>query len=544
MAMNQPARGATSLRGSWDTRSSGTSEQSLPLGPHAPSYDWAFAHLQPHSHPATSVPPPAPAPAPAPAFPTPSLHDFPHDTRSQSSLSPHSHISVEGPPVATARAGFNDSATMNFSWMPTAAVLDAHHGGGSATGGPGRSRQNNNTMGKSEQQRKNVTTGSAWSMAIPAMGQSLGFGYVLQDQSSGSYRSMGAVHREGVAQYHQPTLQMARETTSANMVPTSVQQPDHIIPRLSLSSVEGMAMQNSTYISASEVMPYVSVDDFADIIRKLYLPCDVPRWQQLVRVAVLVVGLIEDLRRNDGYAGLHHVVHPRDFVSPAEWVSEWLDLQPGSRFPGPQATSITHPGMLLYPAHSRLEDWGQFLTRSRQVVFRVLLGLRSCSPYVSHPEKPHLMNQDDWAAWADDVLWVLFQVLNHVKMYKEAHSIPAHARPDAQVSQSASSLRTMRHDAAVEPPSTRLGLPQSEPRQVDSRAGPSDPQISGIANTSPSVGPEPVYRKRTLDDPEESVNKRLRATDTLTQDRKFQEEGHVDEEDEDEDMWEEGGEAY
>lgn len=53
-------------------------------------------------------------------------------------------------------------------------------------------------------------------------------------------------------------------------------------------------MHHSTYITASDVAAYATLDDFGDIIRKLYLPPDVPKWQQLVRVAVFVVGMIEE----------------------------------------------------------------------------------------------------------------------------------------------------------------------------------------------------------------------------------------------------------
>ena len=59
---------------------------------------------------------------------------------------------------------------------------------------------------------------------------------------------------------------------------------------------EGAVMQYSTYIKASDVRAYASQDDFGDVIRKLYLPPDVPKWQQLVRAAVLVVGIIEQVR--------------------------------------------------------------------------------------------------------------------------------------------------------------------------------------------------------------------------------------------------------
>ena len=47
-------------------------------------------------------------------------------------------------------------------------------------------------------------------------------------------------------------------------------------------------MQHSTRISASDIMRFAVLDDFGDIIKKLCLPPDVPRWQQLVRAAVLL----------------------------------------------------------------------------------------------------------------------------------------------------------------------------------------------------------------------------------------------------------------
>lgn len=52
-------------------------------------------------------------------------------------------------------------------------------------------------------------------------------------------------------------------------------------------------MQHSKYIPAAAVIPYASLDGFHDVVRKLYLPPDVPKWQQLVRAAVLAVGIIE-----------------------------------------------------------------------------------------------------------------------------------------------------------------------------------------------------------------------------------------------------------
>lgn len=41
-------------------------------------------------------------------------------------------------------------------------------------------------------------------------------------------------------------------------------------------------------------MRFVALDEFVDVIRRLYLPSSVPKWQQLVRVAVLIVGTLEE----------------------------------------------------------------------------------------------------------------------------------------------------------------------------------------------------------------------------------------------------------
>ena len=46
-------------------------------------------------------------------------------------------------------------------------------------------------------------------------------------------------------------------------------------------------------IKAAEIGRFIGLDSMSELIRKLYLPRNVPRWQQLVRVAVLVVGNME-----------------------------------------------------------------------------------------------------------------------------------------------------------------------------------------------------------------------------------------------------------
>ena len=63
--------------------------------------------------------------------------------------------------------------------------------------------------------------------------------------------------------------------------------------RISLSK-EVAKSSIARLITSSEVIRFAALDDFADVIRKLYLPHDVPKWQQLVRAAVLIVGTVED----------------------------------------------------------------------------------------------------------------------------------------------------------------------------------------------------------------------------------------------------------
>lgn len=46
-------------------------------------------------------------------------------------------------------------------------------------------------------------------------------------------------------------------------------------------------------IKAAEVGGFIGLDTMSEVIRSLYLPRNVPHWQQLVRVAVLIVGRVE-----------------------------------------------------------------------------------------------------------------------------------------------------------------------------------------------------------------------------------------------------------
>lgn len=59
-----------------------------------------------------------------------------------------------------------------------------------------------------------------------------------------------------------------------------------------------VATPNLRVIKASEVRRFTAMDDFVEVVRKLYLPHDAPRWQQLVRAAVLVVGTVEEWVRS------------------------------------------------------------------------------------------------------------------------------------------------------------------------------------------------------------------------------------------------------
>lgn len=100
------------------------------------------------------------------------------------------------------------------------------------------------------------------------------------------------------------------------------------------------------------------------------------------------------------------------FSTSQQWIAEWTELQPLSRFRGAQP-SIDHPSELLRPGITEPSDWTLFWLRTRQIAFGVLLGLRMCSPYLAAPNtRPCYMEQDRWVAWCDDVLWVFGQLLH------------------------------------------------------------------------------------------------------------------------------------
>lgn len=103
------------------------------------------------------------------------------------------------------------------------------------------------------------------------------------------------------------------------------------------------------------------------------------------------------------------IIREPDFKTPEEWVVEWLELQPLSRFPSPEG-SIDHPGALIY-LPTVPGDWALFWTHARDIVFRIILGLKSCSPH-SARRMTAAMKVEVWAAWLDDVLWVLYQLLH------------------------------------------------------------------------------------------------------------------------------------
>ncbi|RPD52613.1 hypothetical protein L227DRAFT_568489 [Lentinus tigrinus ALCF2SS1-6] len=105
------------------------------------------------------------------------------------------------------------------------------------------------------------------------------------------------------------------------------------------------------------------------------------------------------------------------FVLPKEWIDEWLELQPLSRFRGAQP-SIQHPSALLYPEETDPSDWALFWLHTRQVVFGFLLGFKMCSPFLTGAtDRPCCMEREQWAAWLDDVLWVFYELLNHMELH-------------------------------------------------------------------------------------------------------------------------------
>ncbi|RPD54701.1 hypothetical protein L226DRAFT_525971 [Lentinus tigrinus ALCF2SS1-7] len=167
----------------------------------------------------------------------------------------------------------------------------------------------------------------------------------------------------------------------------------------------------SRIVTAPEIRRFASQDSFAEVIRKLYLPPDVPRWQQLVRAAVLIVGTVEEWVAEYATRSLDFSLTTPEFGESKEWIAEWLELQPLSRFPGTQS-SIDHPSALLHPENIHPSEWALFWAHSRQVIFGVLLGLKLCSSHVDPGVvRSCRMENELWMAWMDDVTWVLESLL-------------------------------------------------------------------------------------------------------------------------------------
>ncbi|KAI0691400.1 hypothetical protein C8T65DRAFT_699741 [Cerioporus squamosus] len=183
--------------------------------------------------------------------------------------------------------------------------------------------------------------------------------------------------------------------------------------------------QSCPHISGSEVAPFAQ--RFQGVIRELYLPGQVSKWKQLVRAGVLIVGLVKGLREESRVDNeqLQEIIHDSRDVSVANWISEWLDLQPPTRFLCPKAF-VKHPLMLLYPSDTAPYQWLPFWTRCTQVIFRTLLGLRGCSRE-SKNRAAEYMDLDEWEAWADDVQWVFGRLLDLAKLHgKSVFGVPPH----------------------------------------------------------------------------------------------------------------------
>ncbi|KAI0703515.1 hypothetical protein C8T65DRAFT_696745 [Cerioporus squamosus] len=194
-------------------------------------------------------------------------------------------------------------------------------------------------------------------------------------------------------------------------------------------------VRHCRHISGSEVAGFTN--RFHNIIRELYLPREFRKWQQLVRAGVLTVGLVQELHGEGGYGTgqLQEVLQNSGDVSPTEWISEWLDLQPPTRFQCPKA-SVEHPSMLLYPAHTVPHEWLLFWTRSGHIVFRTLLGLKRCSPNPSSRAKRYLMDRSEWEAWVNDVLWVLCRLIDLAKFRgRSIFGVPTHLTSAAEALQ-------------------------------------------------------------------------------------------------------------
>ncbi|KAI0715470.1 hypothetical protein C8T65DRAFT_643795 [Cerioporus squamosus] len=563
--MNRTTRDTPSL--DWDAHSlSSMSEQSVSPDRREATYDWAFHQMLPGVH-STSTNRISHDPSNH-TSPDPSTTLLASDTRLSGTLrDPRTMVQAATPNVvAPPRSSTGTTATaptnptvMNFAWASTrnsdgpyagAGLLSANEQNVRHTARGGQRGNNPSAAGRSIPSTP-ISTDHAVSGVPQSLSHDSAYPVVRGAHLSRELPTCGDIMNSPTRSSHpqadaharrqmNPGGNLATSFHHAESLPMGQEARREILnaPRLSPDAA-GTVMRHSVYISASDVKAYASLDDFGDIIRKLYLPPDVPKWQQLVRVAVLVVGVVEESNQHSADGSLHHIVHAPDYVSPSEWISRWLDLQPQSRFAASDATRM-HPQTMLYPADTTLADWYPFWNRTRQVVFHTLLGLRSCSPYIQAPiDERHIMDPDTWAAWADDVMWALYQVLHHFKVYRQStinHTHGVMSDPPAAV--------TMSH------------------QEVSARTTTNTRQSSGPPQQNSNAVMPPIYqqdlttelrshKKRTLDEPEESGSKRWKATGLerhITpppQGAVPQWEAHKEDEDGDEEMsWDGRGEAY
>ncbi|KAI1785861.1 hypothetical protein LXA43DRAFT_1065536 [Ganoderma leucocontextum] len=179
-------------------------------------------------------------------------------------------------------------------------------------------------------------------------------------------------------------------------------------------SFQTATASHSRHVMASEVWSFAHSSDFEEIVKELFLPLNVPQWQQAVRAAVLIVGTIEKWADEQGGRKAHCVADFSERYSPTAWVHNWLSAQPHSRFGDTRLGGVTHPSSLSYPNRTDPSDWACFWTTPRQTIFSALLGLKGVFPRgTSSQSLQSSMTQQHWTSWLDDVTWVLFQILHH-----------------------------------------------------------------------------------------------------------------------------------
>ncbi|RPD52695.1 hypothetical protein L226DRAFT_527485 [Lentinus tigrinus ALCF2SS1-7] len=143
------------------------------------------------------------------------------------------------------------------------------------------------------------------------------------------------------------TLQCAPPTVGFNESP--VVRARHVGPYISASTsnVSHLATTHASASGSAVMHMTLGINSFVEVIRRLYLPPDVPRWQQLVRAAVLIVGTVEEWVSEYAPRSLDFSIRSPDFGRSEEWVSEWLKLQPTNI--GVQTTSNGGPSGSLLP---------------------------------------------------------------------------------------------------------------------------------------------------------------------------------------------------